>query len=245
MPRNLRIFLVRHGESTANLDNSVNTVMADHAIPLSDLGYQQANVAGLFLRKYLLGLPDEFAHDCKSSTRLWRSPYQRTRQTADEMLVHLTNLVGDVREKSNLREQEFGLFDGVPDHELSEKFPLEYEHYKKSEDAQGRFWARMPLGESRCDVAERVHAVFGTFHRDAERHGIDNIIVVSHGVTIRAFVYAWMGYPWEWFETAKNPPNCSIWLLENGKDKGLIFNGKTWYSEGHAQQERREDGRIL
>ncbi len=31
-------------------------------------------------------------------------------------------------------------------------------------------------------------------NRDAERHDIHDIVVVSHGVTIRAFVFAWIGY---------------------------------------------------
>ena len=49
----------------------------------------------------------------------------------------------------------------------------------------------MPLGESRFDVAIRVHEAFGTFHRDAERNGVRNIIIICHGVTLRAFVMMW------------------------------------------------------
>jgi 2,3-bisphosphoglycerate-dependent phosphoglycerate mutase len=101
----------------------------------------------------------------------------------------------------------------------------------------------MPMGESRCTVAERVHAMFGTFHRDAERHDIHDIIVVSHGVTIRAFVYAWVGYDWEWFEKQNNPRNCSIWLLETDEDRGIVFAG--WPARrSHVAQEQREAGVI-
>lgn len=42
----LRVFLVRHGQSLANEDPSFYTKMADHAVPLSDHGRQQAADAG-------------------------------------------------------------------------------------------------------------------------------------------------------------------------------------------------------
>jgi 2,3-bisphosphoglycerate-dependent phosphoglycerate mutase len=249
----MRIYLIRHGESEANLDQKLNAQLPDHSIALSAEGRRQAREAGETLRSILLESPNvKEARDAGRATppiRMWRSPYRRTRETADELLGGLGGLTSDgglvldVREKSQLREQEFGLFDGVPDEELPKMFPREYAHYKKAEDNDGRFWAPMPMGESRCDVAERVHAVFGTFHRDAERHDIHDIIVVSHGVTIRAFVYAWVGYDWEWFETQRNPGNCSIWLLENGENRGMLFDG--WRApRSHVAQEEREAGVI-
>jgi broad specificity phosphatase PhoE len=249
----MRIYLVRHGESEANLDQRVNVLLPDHSIALSAEGRRQARAAGETLRSILLDSPSvKGARDAGQPPppiRMWRSPYRRTRETAEELLSGLGGLardgglVLDVCERSQLREQEFGLFDGVPDEELPKSFPREYAHYKKAEDNGGRFWAPMPMGESRCDVAERVHAMFGTFHRDAERHDIHDIIVVSHGVTIRAFVYAWIGYDWEWFETQRNPGNCSIWLLENGENRGMLFAG--WPARrSHVAQEEREAGVI-
>jgi len=40
-----RIFLIRHGESVANVDKKVHLTVPDHAIGLSDLGHQQADRA--------------------------------------------------------------------------------------------------------------------------------------------------------------------------------------------------------
>jgi Histidine phosphatase superfamily (branch 1) len=54
--------------------------------------------------------------------------------------------------------------------------------------ATGEFFARPPLGESRCNVADRVKGVFATILRDASNNRVNPItdfIVVSHGVTIR------------------------------------------------------------
>jgi 2,3-bisphosphoglycerate-dependent phosphoglycerate mutase len=80
----------------------------------------------------------------------------------------------------------------------------------------------MPLGESRFDVACRVHQAFGTFHRDADKHGIDTIVVVCHGVTLRAFVMMWCHYSYEWFEREPNPANGAVRWLCDGEDREYI-----------------------
>ena len=83
----------------------------------------------------------------------------------------------------------------------------------------------MPLGESRFDVATRVHQAFGTFHRDAERHNVETLVIVTHGVTIRAFLMMWLHKSVEWFENEPNPKNCSIRLVDSKQDHGYVFPG--------------------
>jgi broad specificity phosphatase PhoE len=36
------------------------------------------------------------------------------------------------------------------------------------------------------------------------------VIVVSHGVTVRAFTMGWMRYSPEWLDIERNPGNCWI-----------------------------------
>lgn len=204
------IYLVRHGESLANLDRSIHATTPDHAIPLSDRGQQQASAAGIALAA-LMPCPDT------APVRIWTSPYTRTRQTAArihaELARRFTQL--DLREHINLCEQQFGLFDGIPDDQLGARFPLEHAHYALAQQHEGQFWPRMPLGESRFDVAIRVHQAFGTFHRDADRHDIENIVVVCHGVTMRAFIMQWLHLPYEWMEKEPNPGNCDIFHIKD------------------------------
>jgi 2,3-bisphosphoglycerate-dependent phosphoglycerate mutase len=157
--------------------------------------------------------------------RLWVSPYQRTRQTADALMETAGPWITDRVEHILLCEQQFGLFDGVPEEELPRRFPAEHGYYDMQCRFGGKFWARMPLGESRFDVAKRIHQAFGTFHRDAVEHGIHEIVVICHGVTLRAFVMMWCHLSPEWFEAERNPGNAAVRLIDGGVDRGYLFDG--------------------
>lgn len=195
--------------------------MADHAIPLSERGRAQVREAG----RQIAALYERTCGEARPYVRLWVSPYKRTRETADGLEETAGRWITDRREHVLLCEQQFGLFDGVPDEELPELFPAEHEHFEKCLRFEGRFWARMPLGESRFDVAVRVHQAFGSFQRDREEHAIEDLIVVCHGVTLRAFVMMWCHLSPEWFEAEPNPKNCAVRLVDDGVDRGYVFPG--------------------
>ena len=59
------------------------------------------------------------------------------------------------------------MFEGVPVEDIGKLYPHEYAHFQKCIKFGGRFWARMPLGESRFDVCQRINQSFGSFQRDA------------------------------------------------------------------------------
>ena len=258
MATELTMHLVRHGESEANLDYGVNKRLADHRIPLSPRGHEQAVQAGMILARCLAGVR---RNGSGGRIAVYKSPYLRTGQTWDGLrtgMVAQAEKEGDAErvaeygrlqavESIHLRELEFGLFDGIPDDQLAEAFPLEHAHYSKLKRFEGEFYARMPCGESRCDVAQRVHQFFGTLVRDHERHGVTTAIIVSHGVTLRAFAMMWRGLPVSWIENEPNPGNCSIRTIV----------GQNWHEEtedgyvhrGHkpdrsTRQERREEGEV-
>ena len=218
----MRIFLVRHGESLGNVDKSVHAKLPDHAISLSERGREQARAAGAFLANYCRGT---------DRIRIWTSPYRRTRETAQHIFDALERYPVDIREHFNLCEQQFGLFDGISDEDLPHRFPQEHAYYAMCEEHEGRFWARMPLGERRFDVAIRIHQAFGTFHRDAERHDIRNLIVICHGVSLRAFVMQWLHLTPEWFDQEPNPGNAWIRLVKDDEDRGYIYRGPGASSE--------------
>lgn len=272
----MRIFLVRHGMSRANVDWSENRRVADHAIELTEEGKEQAKGAGEFLAEYFFKHLTTYQSEAIlgptrvkfPKIRIWNSPYMRTRQTRDQIVSHcrlrdLSKLSEDAggeffwhrqgdmhahaedyddmkrlsRPKSGdswfldqkehflLHEQQFGIFDGLSDEERAQQYPAETEHYEKCKRFEGKVWAKLPMGESRIDVARRMHQAFGTFKRDAEKHGIENIVVVGHGTTNRCFTMAWLHLSPEWLEKEPNPKNCAIRLIENGVDQGYVFEG--------------------
>lgn len=217
----MRILLVRHGESMGNVDPTVHATTADHAVPLSERGREQAREAGRQIaRHYEATTTDEQRH-----VRLWLSPYRRTRETADALGETAGGWITDRVEHILLCEQQFGLFDGLTDEQMRARFPHEKTYFDLQCRFGGKFWARMPQGESRFDVAQRIHQAFGTFQRDAVQHGIRDIVVICHGVTLRAFVMMWCHLSPEWFESEPNPANCAIRLIDHGIDRGYLFPG--------------------
>jgi len=220
--RAMRILLVRHGESLGNIDPSVHATHADHAVPLSERGHEQAKQAGRVVARHFTEI---VADGPPPYVRLWTSPYRRTRQTADAVAELAAPWITDRREHIMLCEQQFGLFDGVSEADMPARFPAEFGYYDLLCRFGGRFWARMPQGESRFDVAKRVHQAFGTFHRDATDHGIHDLVVICHGVTLRAFVMMWCHKSPEWFEAEPNPANCAVRLIADGDDQGYLFEG--------------------
>lgn len=240
MPHRINLYLVRHATSAANLDKTVNKALPDFDVPLAPIGHDQACSAGQVLARH-------FEDQSIDSFRVLSSPYRRTRETTENLLKGIKNVIEpvyDYREELALREISFGLFDGIPDDELPIEFPLEHAHYKKYVNFEGEFYAPMPLGESRAQVADRVKTVFGTILRDAN-NGTDNFVIVSHGVTIRAFVMQWLHHSPEWFGKQPNPKNASIIRISsNGIDPyrvETIFDG---FDKNNSSQDRREDSGI-
>src|SRR5689334_8459443 len=120
----MHILLVRHGESQGNVDPSIHCTTADHVVPLSDRGHEQAREAGRRIDAYYrqkFGEPSQ-----APQVRLWLSPYRRTRETARAVEATAGAWIGDSCEHALLCEQQFGLFDGYEDDELARRFPAEW-----------------------------------------------------------------------------------------------------------------------
>lgn len=168
MPRNL--FLVRHGQSEANVmqkasksgDQSLYTeetmTVPDRSWRLTELGVQQARVAGEWIAD------QGYAFD-----RAIVSPYVRTRETAGTLGL-------DLRWEENraVRERSWGEIGSMSKKDFREKYPVNARY----RDMDPLYWAP-PAGESIEDVAEnRVRNILSTLHRE---NAGDNVIMVTHG----------------------------------------------------------------
>lgn len=221
----MRIFLIRHGESMQNVKQSDN--IADHNVSLTSLGREQARKSALALKNYLN------THDIdmsRKNTRVWVSPYVRTKETCEEFDKILGFSTGyiDILEDIALTEQQFAVFDSSWNVDRKEKYPIETEYIKQLRKQKGKFWVRYPLGESPFDVACRVKNHIGTIYRDYEKHGIENVVCFTHGVTLRVYLMQYMHYTVDWYENEHNPGNCWIRYIEDineAVDKGYIYKG--------------------
>jgi broad specificity phosphatase PhoE len=231
----LNIYLVRHGQTEGNVQRSLYVEKADHAIRLTPLGIEQAEAAGAFLADRLanerLDIQDGFG-----KIRVWFSPYYRARETAGHILTQFAKTMDthsgviSYREEPFLIEQKAGLFDGLDEAQFKDLHPRESEDYAKHLRYNGRAYAKSPMGESRLDVVIRVKHVFGTIVDDYRTHNMRHVIVVSHGVTLRAFVMGWMRYSPEWLDAERNPGNGWIRHLRGSRTSGYIDEG---YIHGH------------
>ena len=121
-----------------------------------------------------------------------------------------------------MTEQQFGLFDAIPYEEWGKLYPNEYAEYQRQLANYGKFYARLPLGESPFDVAIRIHQFMGTIYRDYEKHGVDTLFIFTHGTTLRTFLLRWFHYSPEWYHEEHNPKNCWIREIDGNVDRGYI-----------------------
>lgn len=189
-----RIILVRHGESQGNIDDAIYETVPDHALTLTPKGLEQATEAGRRLRAYLGSEP----------VTVYASPYVRTRQTVEALGLGVPR--GDVRVEPRLREQDWANFQD----------PADIAEQKRLRNEYGHFYYRFTHGESGSDVYDRVSTFLESLWRYIEAGPAtparplmsdQNLVIVTHGLTMRLFCMRWFHWSVEYFESLENPVN--------------------------------------
>lgn len=177
---------MRHGESEGNIDDSVYERVPDHRIALTSKGIEQATATGARLRSIVT---DE-------SVDVYCSPYLRARQTLDAL--NLSIVPDDIRVEPRLREQDWANFQDTADIAVQ----------KEQRDRYGHFYYRFTQGESGSDVYDRVSSFLESLFRIFETaRSARNVVVVTHGLTMRLFCMRWFHWSVEYFESLENPSN--------------------------------------
>ncbi len=207
----MNIYFVRHAQSTANIDANVLKTATNMSIGLSKVGQQQAEETGLFLANHL---------SSENSIKVWNSPYNRTRQTAQAIKDNLikSNLKFTEEESIYVAERQFGLVDDVEDYHKN--YPYEAKHWQMHKEHSHDFFARPPLGESGFDMCLRLD--FFLKHVVGGEQSVKNHIVVSHGAAIRGLLMMNQKWTYEKFNQP-NPFNASVILVNDNKLEGCIF----------------------
>lgn len=197
MARPRRIVLVRHGESEGNHDDTIYERVPDHALALTERGRRQSEAAGERLRK-------TFGEERVSA---YVSPYRRAHQTL--AALGLDPELMRIREEPRLREQDWGNWQDRAD----------VRKQKAYRDAYGHFFYRFAQGESGADVYDRVGAFLESLWRSFEKGDhTQNVLLVTHGLTMRLFCMRWLHWSVAEFESLSNPGNGEIRMLELGGD---------------------------
>jgi len=199
MKRPKNIYIVRHGESEANVNRLVLCKKPDYAINLTPKGEVQAQEAGKILT-------------CKIGTApiaCYSSPFFRAKQTLFNIKkAFVPSKVLWTYEDIRLREQEYGNFQKE---DMSD--------YERERLAYGSFFYRFPLGESGGDVYNRCSGFLETLYRDFNKPNCpDDIVIVSHGFTIRVLLARWLHIDFVEFQRMNNPKNCQIIQLTTDPD---------------------------
>lgn len=194
-----RIILVRHGESQGNVDATSHETIPDYELNLTGKGREQAQKAGHKINE-LIG--DELVYS-------YISPFYRTRQTFAEIEAELGDKNVKVIEDSRIREQDWG---NLRSYEVEKKT-------MKDRGAYGIFYFRIENGESGANVFDRTSTFFEMVRQDFLQSDYpENILVVTHGVTLRILLMRILNWSVEEFEDVYNPENCELFVLEKNSE---------------------------
>lgn len=157
------IVLVRHGQTQWNCEGRIQ---GHTDSPLTAEGVRQAKA----LAARLTG---------ESFAAVYASDLGRAQHTAEILAcgrwpIHL---------REALRERSFGVGEGLTYAEMEARYPLAFSRVNTMDPDY-----RMPQGESRADLHNRVCAAFGAM---ALAHPAARVLVVSHGGVLAA-VYRWI-----------------------------------------------------
>ena len=179
-----QLWLVRHGESTANVLateaqraglEAIAVTHRDADVPLSDAGMQQAEALGNWLAS-ADGAPDA----------VWSSPYLRARQTVS-IALQVSGLEHPILVDERLRDRELGILDALTSHGVDVRLPDEAARRRWL----GKFYYRPPGGESWTDVVLRVRS----FLRDVDSASGDGpIFIAAHDAVVMVFLYICLGW---------------------------------------------------
>lgn len=202
-----RIILIRHGKSQGNADKTHYQTVPDYALNLTEEGVEQSRQAGREIKEIIGG----------GSLYVYLSPYYRTRQTYEYIRESVGENVVRVVEDPRIREQDWGHLRS-PD--VNAGIVKERENFST-------FYYRIPDGESGADVFDRVSSFFDTLHRDFRKPEYpENVLIVTHGMTLRLFLMRWFHWTVEEFETLRNPHNCQVVVMRRQPDEHYILASK-------------------
>lgn len=156
-----KLFLIRHGETQWNVESRAQ---GSQNIQLSEKGIFQAKLLANRMKDYKI--------DC-----IYASNLDRAYETA-KLLGNALNV--DVITMSELKEMSFGKWEGLTNAQIQESYGDHYIVWRSKPHE-----ANIPDGENLLDVQKRA---LEAVHKIISHNKNKNIVIVSHGVTIKSII---------------------------------------------------------
>ena len=186
------IYLVRHGESEANIKNRFSGITD---VELTELGMEQAIKAGEKLK-------DKTIHN------IFSSPLKRAKNTAEIIADEIGFNKKDIIIDNCLTEVNFGIFENLTWEEIIEQYAEESESWIKFKHKY-----KFPKGEGYDDIKSRISRFFENVP--------DNSLVATHyGVIQSVLLYYEIADDtniWDYHIS-----NCDILVFDNKKLINII-----------------------
>ncbi len=183
------IYLVRHGESEANLQNRFSGITD---VELSEKGIQQAYETGNILKPYKIDY-------------IYSSPLKRAKDTA-KIISKVNNInEKDIIIENCLIEVNFGIFENMTWHEIRESHREESESWILNKNKY-----RFPEGESYDDIKDRVSVFTNKIQKNS-------LIVTHFGVIQSILLYLNIADDTNLWDYKIG--NCDVLILDDKKSK--------------------------
>jgi len=189
----LKVYLLRHGETTYNADGNRYCGRTD--APLTEKGMRQAEEVGRLLKHIPLD-------------GIYCSPLNRAYETA-----RIASGGGNVEKVNRLIEADFGNWEGKTREEFIAEDPGLWKQWCDNPGAT----KAGGTGETALEVAERVEDFFLEIK---EKHPSGNILVVAHNGVIRFFLARQLGMDLKYYRRIVQE-NSSLTLIGLGGNEGF------------------------
>lgn len=194
----LRIYFVRHGET---LWNTLKIFQGRSNSPLTELGVEQAKK----LSRHLENI---------NFTKIYSSPQERALQTAKLLLGNRSMEIVTINE---FQEINMGKVEGIPKDEFEKNYPIEYHNFWNNAI---EYNPNAYHGESYDEILERVKVGLEKLIRE---NSDGDILVISHGVTLKAIFNIINGKGIDEFSKQPVPDNTSTTVVEYDSNRFKII----------------------
>jgi broad specificity phosphatase PhoE len=227
------IWLVRHGESVANVAataaerdglDAITVDARDADVRLSELGERQARALGEWL---------EDNTSAASPSLVFSSSYFRASQTVT-IALDGAGLDLPVGIDDRLRDRELGILDLLTSHGVQTTYPDE----AARRDWLGKFYYRPPGGESWADVALRVRSFLRDIDGQPDETTSGAVLIAAHDAVVMLFLYVCLGLTEKElldFASTNTVSNASVTRLSRPSGRG-VWTLDVFAHDDHLEQ---------